>query len=61
MVIVLKNGKVVNSEYLNKSYIAGSVDSQTVCYDVFPMIAFKNWAKIQSGNGSKENPYVLKD
>jgi len=56
---VLKNGKVVDSEYLNKSYIAGTVDSKTVCYDVFPVLCFKPWAKIQSGDGSKENPYVL--
>lgn len=56
---VLKNNGEVKPECLNKSYIAGCLDDKTACYDVFPVIVFPAWEKIESGAGTEDNPYKL--
>ena len=45
--------------YLNKSYIAGEVNSHMDCYDVYAYAAFMPLSKVMSGDGTEENPYKL--
>jgi len=56
---VLKPNGEVTHECLNKSYIAGEIDSKTACYDVFPIMVFSPFTKVESGKGTEDDPYKL--
>lgn len=56
---VLKSNGEVGYAYLNKSYIAGEVNSHMDCYDVYAYAALMPLSKVMSGDGTEENPYKL--
>lgn len=54
----LRNNGTIIHEVLNKSYIAGSGYSKTVCCDVFPIVHISGYSVV-FGRGTEDCPYKV--